>query len=144
MDDSTGTINKLRANGGRVTPVRRALLQILSSNKQPGSPRQLLAQLKKKGFDANKTTVYRQLEMMHGAGIISEINLSDGVKRYELADSGHHHHLICLRCARIDDVVLPAGLEPRVEIAKMIKRVKKFAVERHSLEFFGVCARCRE
>ncbi len=124
----------------RSTPIRTALLAILGRNKKPLTPQEILFFLDKKGFKVNKTTVYRQLETLMTSQILNEVNLADRVKRYELADKhGHHHHLVCVKCGGIEDVVLSNDLKRQ---EKMIWQKNKFKVSQHSLEFFGTCHKC--
>lgn len=134
-------ITELKKHGERITPVRLALIGILSAVKEPQTPQQLLARLARKGFKVNKTTVYRQLELLERHGIVQGVHLSDRVTRYELiTESGHHHHLVCLSCQRIEDVMFPTDLEAQ---EKIIWRKNKFKVLQHSLEFFGLCQSCQ-
>jgi len=125
----------------RTTPIRTALMSILSHSKQPLTPQELLAALAKQGLSANKTTVYRQLEVLQRYSIVQQVNFADRTKRYELvSDSGHHHHLVCLQCQRIEDVSFPTDLETQ---EKLIWKQNKFKVVQHSLEFFGLCQSCQ-
>lgn len=89
----------------------------------------------------NKTTVYRELERMRSLRIIESRQLHDRRQYYELASRGHHHHLVCLRCERVEDVDVNER-ELLLEEQK-VSREKNFAIVRHSLEFFGVCTECQ-
>lgn len=134
-------INQLRAGGERITPIRTALIEILSKSKVPRTPQELLAELGKKGFKANKTTVYRQLETLQRFSIVHEVHFTDRTKRYELvSESGHHHHLVCLQCQRVEDISFPTDLEKQEQA---IWEKNRFKVFQHSLEFFGVCKSCQ-
>lgn len=137
----TNPLKQLKESGERITPIRTALLDILSKIHEPRSPQELLAALAKRGFKANKTTVYRQLEVLRYYNIIQEVNFADRTKRYELvSEAGHHHHLVCLDCGRVEDVTFPTDLEKQEQ---EIWRKNKFKVLQHSLEFFGLCKNCQ-
>ena len=142
MTVSNATILKtLRAGGERITPIRMELIHILSKATEPRSPHDLRMSLESKGFAANKTTVYRQLELLERYGIVHSVQFTDRTKRYELVnESGHHHHLVCVRCQRIEDVSFPTDLEQQ---EKAIWKQNHFKVLQHSLEFFGICKQCR-
>jgi Fur family ferric uptake transcriptional regulator len=71
--------------------------------------------------------------------IIREVRLGENRKRYEIFPENHHHHLVCVDCGYIEDVDAEKDL---YHLEKKIAQVKKFKVENHSLEFFGVCANC--
>lgn len=134
-------VKTLRAGGERMTPIRMELIAILSSAHAPRSPQELRTALTKKGFAANKTTVYRQLELLERYGIVQPVQFADRTKRYELvSESGHHHHLVCVRCQRIEDISFPTDLEQQ---EKLIWKQSHFKVLQHSLEFFGLCKQCQ-
>lgn len=142
MHNNPDIISKLRARGERITPIRTALIEILSVSLKPCTPQELLFALAQKGFSADKSTVYRQLETLKEFSIVEEVNFTDRIKRYELMDeNGHHHHLVCLQCQRIEDVSFPTDLEQQ---EKMILKEHKFKVLQHSLEFFGICRKCQK
>ena len=138
----TSPIEKLRDGGERITPIRTALIEILSKRQEPVTPAELLAALVKKGFNANKTTVYRQLEVLKRYTIVQEVRFTDCTKRFELvSESGHHHHLVCVHCSRIEDIIFPTDLELQ---ERAIWKDNRFKVLQHSLEFFGICRRCQK
>ena len=92
-----------------------------------------------KKYKVNKTSVYRQIEVLLGIKLIKEVDFGDGKKRYERVDLGHHHHLVCDSCKSVSDVTMEKDLEA---VEKKIKKLKGFKVQRHSLEFFGLCKKC--
>lgn len=141
MNSSALILQNLKSNGERITAVRRALVDILTSYRHPISVQDVLTKLKNKKLSANKTTVYRQLTVLEQYNIVREIRFSDRMVRYELASADdHHHHLVCLRCSRVEDVAFNEDVERQ---EKKILKKYKFKVTRHSLEFFGLCGRCQ-
>lgn len=139
----TAVLNVLKSQGRRLTPVLHELVQIFLRNKSPLTSIEILQQLQIAGQKVNKTTVYRQLELLRFSGIIQEVMFSDRKGRYELlfGDHGHHHHLICLNCGKIIDLDLKENISSQ---QKIIWQKKKFKVARHSLEFFGLCQNCQK
>jgi Fur family ferric uptake transcriptional regulator len=118
----------------KITPLRVSVVSMLESSSSPVSALDLLSQSK-----ANKTTIYRELETLLSSGLISEINLGDGVRRYEMATSPHHHHLICTKCKSITNVEIQDDF---TETEKSIAKDKKFKIQNHHLEFLGLCQDC--
>lgn len=131
---------KFSSDGGRLTPIRAALLTLLEKRREPQTPQELVRALSRRGRSVNKTTVYRQLEALQKQGIIREVRFADRSSRYELADDDHHHHLVCVVCGRIEDVELPTDLAAQ---EKIILKKSGFKVLEHSLEFFGRCRKCQ-
>jgi Fur family ferric uptake transcriptional regulator len=66
-------------------------------------------------------------------------------RRYELAEqfTGHHHHLICQGCGRIEDLdgcVLADGT--LTQVIRYVRRRRRFEVSDHEVRLFGLCERC--
>lgn len=142
MNHSATLLTNLRNKGERITAVRKAIIEILSAADQPMSVANLLEQLKKKKLEVNKTTVYRQLELLLYHDTVREIRFHDRSARYELAfGNDHHHHLVCIKCHKTEDVSFEEDLERQ---EKVILQKNKFKVLQHSLEFFGLCSRCQK
>ena len=133
-------INKLRADGVRITPTRQVIVDIFSKSCTPITPGELLAKLKGSGFYVNKTTVYRELNFLAGRGLVREVRLADNETRYESATLDHHHHLFCIKCKKINPVKLADG----ACLAAMSPKADGFMVTGHSIEMFGICADCQK
>ena len=138
--DSHKLIEQLKKSGERITPVRQALLENFCRHSKPQTSQELLFDLEKKGFKVNKTTIYRQLEVLQKSGLIKEINFADRSKHYELSSDDHHHHLICQRCHKVEDVSLDNDLDKQEH---KIWQKNHFKILQHSLEFFGLCNKCQ-
>jgi Fur family ferric uptake transcriptional regulator len=50
-------------------------------------------------------TVYRTLRLLSSMGLLQELELPEGGRRFELAGDAHrdHHHLVCVRCGRTEE-----------------------------------------
>lgn len=134
-------IGNLKASGERMTVARREIIRAFTRSSSPLSAVAILETLKNKEISANKTTVYRELKFLAKKNILRAIQFDERNRRYELAPEEHRHHLICTTCKRIDDVVLNHDLD---EVEQRVKDQKKFKVERHALEFYGVCEMCQD
>lgn len=108
---------ELNERGWRMTPQRKTILETFQ--KLPGgehlSAEDLCEMLNSRGEKVSLSTVYRNLKMMSRMGILRELELAEGHKRYEINQPAphHHHHLICVRCNKTiefkNDSVLKAG-----------------------------------
>jgi Fur family ferric uptake transcriptional regulator len=133
-------MDTLRAQGFKLTSARKAVVEVLCARTMPISVADLIAELAKRGVKADKTTVYREILFMQERGLIEQVQFGDRVKRYELRDDGHHHHLVCVECGSVIDVPLENDM---TATEKAIERKTGYKITRHSLEFFGVCRDCR-
>jgi len=118
----------------RNTKIKKQITGIFGEVKYPISAAEILSKVK-----ANKTTVYREISSFISDGLVREIDFGDGKKRYELVSRGHHHHLICSKCKKVDDIVLDED-----PILSKVEKLSKFKIESHSLEFFGLCSNCQK
>ena len=137
--ESEKILEDLRAKGERITKLRKALLSLLSHKHTVLSAPEILKALAKKSLTLNKTTIYREIDFLLSHKIIREVDLLDGLKRYELLDSGHHHHIVCTSCKKIECVEMHDDL---CALEKKISSKYKFKIESHVLEFFGLCGNC--
>lgn len=133
------TLN-LISTGYRITPVRGLILETFRENLTPIAASDLIEVFKDLKFKVNKTTIYRELDFLIEKGILKEIEFGEGKKRYEIETGRHHHHIICIKCKKIEDVDLEVDLEGE---EKKIEKDKKFKIKNHSLEFFGYCKNCQ-
>ena len=132
--------NRLRRHSRKVTEPRRSILDILRQHHHPLTNKEIFGAMPKGACDL--ATIYRSMHLLEGMGIIKRFDFGDGVARFELVtagDDGHHHHLICVRCAQIVEIVDCFAPELEQEIAAR----NGFTAITHKLEFFGVCARCQ-
>ncbi len=133
-------INDLKEKGFRITKVRRTVLDILYSTTKPISVQNLLKNLLLKDISANKTTIYREIEFLKYNNLIKEVDFGDRVKRYEVFDISHHHHIMCLTCGHIEDIDFDVDLTTH---ESDISQKTGFKIADHSIEFFGYCKTCQ-
>ena len=127
----------LKKHRYRVTEGRVALLNFLSSSKKPLSIAEIQKEMTHK---MDKVTLYRALEDFVSSKIIAKVNLQSTATYYEFIHNDHHHHIVCEKCGKIEDIENCNQIDLQKE---MIKSSKHFSVvSSHSLEFFGVCKMC--
>ena len=127
--------------GQRYTAGRRAVVEALSEARRPLTVAEILGT---KG-SAAQSSVYRHVAVLEHAGVVRRVQGADELVRIELAEdlTGHHHHLVCVRCGDVSDYTIPAPLERNVERAMTrVTRETGFRPETHRLDLVGVCARC--
>ena len=132
-------LSRLRDKGHRMTSARTVIVQAVLGSKKPFSFLEMHVTLTKKGFGIDKVTVYRELQFLEKEKLLQGVKFQDGTKRYCLASSGHHHHLICTKCSDVQDMKMDHELDT---IKKKIRREKSFNIQSHALEFHGLCSRC--
>jgi Fe2+ or Zn2+ uptake regulation protein len=142
MTDIEPLLSALKQQRRRITQARIGVLTILAEAEEPLGALDIHAKMRRKRLRADKVTVYRELELLEKLRIAGTVVLHDGIRRYELlSDQGHKHHLVCTSCKSVDDVAM--SHDDLASLEKTIRTKKKFAVQSHSLEFYGLCGRCR-
>lgn len=105
----------LASVGLRVTAARSAVVRWLQTAKSPATHADIAEDLVPLGFD--KATVFRNLNDLVDAGVVSRTELGDRMWRFELRDPAHaeahpHPHFVCMDCGRIiclHELRLPAS-----------------------------------
>jgi Fur family ferric uptake transcriptional regulator len=139
MTTDAGLLRRVKDNGGRLTPLRKAMLEELGASDRLLSARDMLERLKKRGLSPHKTSIYREIDYFIELGLVRRITLGDREDRFEPAHTPHHHHAICNGCGEIEHIDLEA------HIVRMERRLslRRFRVSDHLVEFFGLCGNCQ-
>jgi Fur family ferric uptake transcriptional regulator len=131
---------RLRQQSRKITGPRAAILEILRRHPHPLANREIFAAMPAGQCDL--ATIYRAMHLLEEMGMVKLFDFGDGVARFELVgegDDGHHHHLVCTRCAEVVEIeeCFPSAIESRIAAANGFKNVT------HKLEFFGLCPDCQ-
>ena len=140
-DVHAAVASRLRAVGQRLTTNRRALLDALCAAARPLTIPEILDERP----ELAQSSVYRNLVVLEEADVVHRVVGTDEFARWELTEdlAGHHHHLICAQCGRVEDVPASAGLERSVAAAAAaITRSTGFRTQHHRLDLVGVCESC--
>jgi Fur family transcriptional regulator, ferric uptake regulator len=127
--------------GQRYTDGRRALVDLLHRAGRPLEIPEILVAAS--GLPQSST--YRNLAVLERAGAVIRHPGAGGTARYELSEAlvGHHHHLVCDNCGRMEDYEAPAEIEGGLQqAATAIAEQSGFQATGHSLELRGICPDC--
>ena len=88
-----------------------------------------------------RASVYRVLDQLEGLGLVTKLEVGQGIARYEPNRPGadHHHHMVCASCG---EVIPFADAELEATIDRVAERVT-FDVSEHEIVLHGACADCR-
>src|ERR1700694_282598 len=132
------TVQSLKDSGLKATLPRRKILELFEASKvRHLSAEDVYKALIAEGIDVGLATVYRVLTQFEQAGLLSRQHFETGKAVFELNQGGHHDHLVCLQCGRVEEF-FDAEIEARqVEVA----RRQGFTVHGHSLALYADCPR---
>ena len=82
-------------------------------------------------------TVYRNLELMHEAGMVMKLETAGMQKRFD-GNPAPHYHIRCINCGIVRDLELE---DKGHDLESTLKT--DFKVLGHRLEFYGLCPACQ-
>ncbi|MEJ5210740.1 MAG: ferric iron uptake transcriptional regulator [Burkholderiales bacterium] len=82
-------------------------------------------------------TIYRVLTQFEQAGLLIRHHFESGKAVFELNQGGHHDHLVCMQCGRVEEFY-DAEIEKRQE---RIARERGFSIHEHSLYIYADCTK---
>lgn len=129
---------ELKENGLKVTKARRVILECLKESANPLAAESLFLAMKEKDCKTNLSTVYRTLESLEEAGLVTKLDLMEEKKMYEYSGIGHRHYLICLSCKKM----IAIAHCPLHEYEKKLEKDTEFAITGHKLYLYGYCKEC--
>lgn len=137
-------LERLRQAGFRLTPQRKAILQIFQGEPEHLTPQQIFGRLEPSVPSLSLATVYNTLELFEDVGLVSRVNANDGQTYFD-PTTEPHHHAICDECGEIFDVHLDA--EPLERLISSTRTLHSddadFVVSQATVWLRGVCTVCR-
>jgi Fe2+ or Zn2+ uptake regulation protein len=133
--------SRLAISGQRYTRTRRRLVDILARAGMPLA----LPDIVRGRKNLPQSSAYRTLAELESIGLVRRVASEDGFGRYELAEelTGHHHHLMCSRCGRVQDLHIPTSLERQLDRSlDSLAREARCASVSHRLDLIGLCQDC--
>ncbi len=127
----------LRSAGLRSTVQRRAVLAALHDLGH-ATVDDLAAHVQRRHPDVSLSTIYRTVESLDEAGLVTHAHLHHGSPTYHWVDEAAHLHLVCTRCERVDQQ--PAEIAD--SMAAALLAATGFVVEVPHLAVHGLCAQC--
>jgi len=126
----------LRKAGLKATLPRLKILQVLEQNKESHlSAEDVYRMLMDEGEDVGLATIYRVLAQFEDAGLVIRHHFEDGHALFEL-EQGHHDHLVCVHCGRIEEFFDDTIEKRQREIAES----HNFRLVNHTLVLYGECS----
>ena len=123
----------------RMTPQRSLILEELRRVRTHPSADEVYAMVRRRMPRISLGTVYRNLETLSELGEIQKLEAGGALKRFD-GNPKNHYHIRCTCCGKVVDA--PFDVMERLE--ERLDTPDGFLVFGHRLEFFGICAECRD
>ena len=127
------------ATGHRVTRQRSIVAEALRRERVALSAQELHERIRAKHQRIGLATVYRALEAQVTDGTATRLERPGHVYAYAACAPEHHHHLVCGRCQRVEDV----AEEVMRPMLRSVREKHDFQVDHAQLDLYGLCTRCR-
>lgn len=133
-------LQRLRLRKWRLTTQRRVIAEALGGEHVHLTAEEVYSRARAQLPEISLATVYNTLNELVEMGEIRDVATGDGPKRYDPNTTAAHHHLRCIRCGALRDVI-PAGVD-----GLAISPVDRngFEVLGVDIVFRGYCADCRQ
>lgn len=143
VDDVHATVSRrLRAAAMRYSKSRRAVVDVLAEAGRPLTLPEIL--VAGTGYGLAQSSAYRNLGELVGVAVVRRLPSGDDHGRFELHESltGHHHHLVCMACGRVEDFEAPEEFEAGINMLVETAAQRGFVVDGHLFDMVGRCATC--
>jgi Fur family ferric uptake transcriptional regulator len=133
--------NDLKKAGLKVTLPRMKILDLMeSSTVRHQSAEDIYQALRDEGEEVGLATVYRVLTQFEAAGLVTRHHFEGGQAVFELNREGHHDHIVCVGCGKVEEFVDEIIEQQQAKIAEK----KGYVITDHSLILYGKCPECQQ
>ena len=136
MRSPTDLVDAFRASGHKVTPQRERIFRVLFENPSHPTAEAVHAEVVADMPSVSLRTVYSTLQQLADMGELHQLDLGTGSARFD-PNTAEHHHLVCDRCGRVQDIDL---VVPDFDLDA--EALAGFRVGETQIVFRGHCAPC--
>ncbi|MBS3799637.1 MAG: ferric iron uptake transcriptional regulator [Thioalkalivibrio sp.] len=128
--------SNLKKAGLKITLPRMKILEILeTSETRHLTAEAIYRELIDAGEEIGLATVYRVLTQFEAAGLVCRLHLEGNQAVFELERGGHHDHIVCNQCGRVEEF-FDETIENR---QREIAGEHGFTIKDHALVLYGDC-----
>jgi Fur family ferric uptake transcriptional regulator len=131
-------VEALRRDGLRITRARRAVCEVIAGAHDRHLTAGDIHDLAAAAGPIDQSTVYRTLDALGDAGLVTHTHMGHGPSVYHLAGRAAHQHLVCARCGATIDID-QAGIEA---LLAEITRRTGFVPDPTHFALSGLCRDC--
>lgn len=127
----------------RMTHQRQVILEEVKKHSLHPTADEVYERVRKRLPRVSMGTVYRNLDILASSGLIHRIEAGHSPMRFDgvLVD---HYHITCTRCGRVADAPIEVSDDALETLERSLGHLTKYGIFGHKLEFYGLCASCRE
>ena len=136
---STSARERQRAFGtGRITAQRAAIVDSIATGGRAFTIDSLVESTHARDSSIGVATVYRAVSAMEESGWLERVGERNGSVLYaRCAQGGHHHHVICTTCGRLELADCPFEA-----LTASVATASGFVMTGHDVTLYGLCPDC--
>ena len=122
----------------KLTPQRKAVFDVILASSDHPTAADIMEHLRNSGQRISYATVYNSLKYLTSAQLIRELKIGESASRYD-ARMEAHHHIVCEKCGRVDELLTPLPNEYWQAVTK------DTGYDVHDIDIVarGLCPDCR-
>jgi Fur family ferric uptake transcriptional regulator/Fur family peroxide stress response transcriptional regulator len=127
----------LRRRGHRVTSQRLVIHRALRDLDRHVTAEEVMAKVARQLPNVSLPTIYATLELFEELGIVRRAAVREGAALFD-PRTDEHHHLVCRRCGRVED------LDTELDLARVRRAARRrgFNSDHAELVLSGLCSNC--
>ncbi|UCD62958.1 MAG: transcriptional repressor [Candidatus Zixiibacteriota bacterium] len=129
----------LKTKGFKMTPQRELIFRSFFEMGEHVSVDELYDRVRREDNSVGYATVWRNLKLICRVGLAEEVNIGDGITRYDRVTKVPHGHLFCTECKS----VIEFNVEQLVGVLAQKAGERGFTPDSFKIEVQGVCEGCR-
>ncbi len=130
----------LRTKGFKMTPQRELVFRSFFELGEHVSVDELYARVRQKDSSIGYSTVWRNLKLICQVGLAREVNVGDGVTRYDRVTRSPHGHFFCHQCKSLSEF----PVDQVVAMLAQKAQANNFQPEEFVVEIHGICEACQK
>lgn len=131
-------VELLRQHGLKITPQRRAILQLLIDDASHPTAEEVYRRVQLTMPDVSRTTVYNTFRELSELGMLAPVHdWNEEGQRYD-TNTHAHHHLYCIRCRKLLDVGRDFE-DLELDAAEAFG----YQILSRQVTFYGICPDCQ-
>ena len=128
---------RIKSEGHRMTRPRSLILAALRQAGGHLAVEEIFERVRRSDHGVSLSTVYRTISLLKEMSLVRECHLDEEHHHYELADAADHCHLVCSRCGKVSELVVP-----ELQGLRRAASARGFTPEPILVEVSGLCESC--
>lgn len=131
-------VETLKRHDLAVTAQRLAVMRAVA-NRPHATAEEVLTDVRQAIGAVSKQAIYNVLSMLSDKGLLRRIEPAGSAARYEDRTGDNHHHVVCRRCGKTEDVDCAVGHAPCLHAIDD----RGYRIDEAEVVYWGICPDCR-